>query len=81
MKAREPCAMCERFTTAGYDQQAAAGMGRCTGFDNEGTLERFVPADAAPCVLFKRAKDAAPRARFLERARDTSKQKSEMETA
>jgi len=70
-RAHDPCAMCSRFTTAGYDQQAAAGMGRCTGFYNEGTLERFVPADAAPCVLFVRAKaNVIPRQRFL------SKQKS-----
>ena len=56
-RAHDPCAMCARFHTAGYDQQAAAGMGRCTGFDDEDTLERFVPADAVPaCVLFTRRK-------------------------
>ena len=55
--AHDPCAMCSRFTTAGYDQQAAAGMGRCTGFDNEGTPEKFVRADAVEaCVLFSRRK-------------------------
>jgi hypothetical protein len=56
-RAIDPCAMCSRFTTAGYDQQAAAGMGRCTGFDNDGEPEKFVPADAQPaCVLFSRRK-------------------------
>lgn len=64
--AHDPCAMCDRFTTKGYDRQAAAGMGRCTGFDNDGTPESFVRADAAPCVLFNRAKsNVAPRQRFL----------------
>jgi hypothetical protein len=56
MKPRDPCAMCSRFTTAGYDQQAAAGMGRCTGFDNDGQPEQFVRHDQAPCVLFLRRK-------------------------
>lgn len=70
-RAHDPCAMCSRFTVQSYDQQAAAGMGRCTGFDNDGTTVSFVPADGAPCVLFLRAKtNVMPRQRFL------SKQKS-----
>ena len=70
-RAHDPCAMCDRFTTKGYDQEAAAGKGRCTGYDNDGTPPRFVLATDAPmCVLFTRATNQAPRQRFL------SKQKS-----
>lgn len=65
MKPREPCAMCGRFTVADYPQQAAAGMGRCTGFDNDGTPPQFVRHDAPPCVLFVRAQNWAQRERFV----------------
>jgi hypothetical protein len=60
----QPCAMCSRFTIAGHAQQAAAGMGRCTGFD------KFVAHDAPPCVLFLRERDRtqqAARERFVAR--------------
>jgi len=57
--------MCERFTTKDYPEQAAAGMGRCTGFDNDGTPPQFVRHDAPPCVLFNRAKNRAQRERFV----------------
>lgn len=68
----DPCAMCERFTIAGYDQQAAAGMGRCTGFDNDGESEKFVPATAVPpCPLFNAAPNRDQRRRFLERCATT----------
>lgn len=76
----DPCAMCERFTTAGYDQQAAAGMGRCTGFDNDGEPVKFVPHDGAPCVLFNRAKNRAQRERFVA-GLQSKQQKPETETA
>jgi len=60
-----PCAMCERFDTDQYRQQAAAGLGRCTGFDQPSQPEAFVAWDNAPCVLFKEARDRAPRARYV----------------
>jgi hypothetical protein len=60
-----PCAMCERFDTAKHPQQAAAGLGRCTGFDQPGQPEAFVAWDNAPYVLFKEARDRAPRARYV----------------
>lgn len=63
----DPCAMCERFTIAGYGEQAAAGIGRCTGFDNDGEAEKFVPAAATPpCPLFNAAPNRDQRRRFLE---------------
>jgi hypothetical protein len=65
MKPRDPCAICERFTTKDYPEQAAAGLGRCTGFDNPGTPISFVRHDAPPCVLFMRAKNRAQRERFV----------------
>jgi hypothetical protein len=70
MKPFEPCAMCERFTIQGYDRQAAAGMGRCTGFDNPGEPIKFVRHDAPPCVLFNRAKNRAQRERFVAQHRE-----------
>lgn len=73
MTPHQPCAMCQRFTIAGYDQQAAAGMGRCTGFDNEGTPPQFVRHDAPPCVLFLRERDRtqqAARERFVARQQE-----------
>jgi len=63
--AHDPCAFCERFTTAKHPEQAAAGLGRCTGFDQPGRPEAFVAWDNAPCVLFKEARDRAPRARYV----------------
>jgi hypothetical protein len=61
-----PCWACERSTIAGYDQQAAAGLVRCTGFDNDGEPVKFVPYDATPpCPLFNRAKNRAQRERFV----------------
>mgnify|MGYP000748625695 CR=1 FL=1 len=72
----DPCAMCERFTIAGYDKQAAGGMGRCTGFDNDGEPEKFVPASATPaCVLFNPAANRAQRRRFLEQCNATEQMK------
>ena len=48
-----PCGLCERFTIAGREEQAAAGKGLCTGFDNEGEPPKFVRCDdTPPCPLF-----------------------------
>lgn len=81
-RAHDPCAMCSRFTTAGYDQQAAAGMGRCTGFDNDDTTVSFVPADATPaCVLFKRRKAEPTQKRFNLHRPGTQPTKKRTETA
>jgi len=41
--------MCARFTRQGHEQQAAHGLGFCTGY------EVYVRADAPPTVLFKPA--------------------------
>lgn len=49
MKTHEPCAMCAKFTTQGHEQQAAHGLGYCTGY------EVYVRADNPPTVLFKPA--------------------------
>ena len=46
---KEPCALCARFTTKGHEQQAAHGIGFCTGY------EVYVRADNPPTVLFKPA--------------------------
>ena len=48
-EARQPCAMCARFTTKGHEQQAAEGLGYCIGY------EVYVRADNPPTVLFKPA--------------------------
>jgi len=77
MKPRDPCAMCERFDHENYPKQAAAGLGRCTGYDNPGTPINFVRHDAPPCVLFNRAKNRAQRERFVAGLQA----KKEMETA
>lgn len=79
-RAIDPCAMCDRFTTKGYDQQAAAGMGRCTGFDNDGEPIKFVPADGAPCVLLNRATNVRQRQRFIADVK-AKQQKPETEIA
>lgn len=65
MKPRDPCAMCERFTTKDYPEQAAAGMGRCMAFDEPGQPEVFVSWDNKPGVLFNRAKNRAQRERYV----------------
>jgi hypothetical protein len=58
----DPCAMCARFTRQGHAEQAAKGLGYCTGY------ERYVRADAPPTVLFKPAPagQIAERRAFLE---------------
>lgn len=59
----EPCAMCARFTRQGHEQQAAQGLGYCTGY------EVYVRADAQPTVLFKPAPagQVSERREFLEK--------------
>lgn len=78
MTAHDPCVHCERFSIPGHPQQAAAGLGRCTGFDQPGQPEAFVAWDNAPCVLFKEARDRAPRARYV--AQQQAKTNNETET-
>jgi xanthine dehydrogenase iron-sulfur cluster and FAD-binding subunit A len=58
----DPCAMCAKFTRQGHAEQAAQGLGYCTGY------ERYVRADAHPTVLFKPAPadQIAERRAFLE---------------
>ena len=56
-EAHQPCAMCARFTRQGHEQQAALGLGFCTGY------EVYVRADNPPTVLFK----PAPRGQIGER--------------
>ena len=48
-EAKQPCAMCARFDYETYPQQAAQGLGYCTGY------EVYVRADNPPTVLFKPA--------------------------
>jgi hypothetical protein len=61
-----PCWACERSRMQGYEQQVAAGLVRCTGFDNDGQPEQFVPYDSTPpCPLFNRAKNRAQREKFV----------------
>lgn len=57
MRAHDPCALCAKFTRKGHEQQAAHGLGYCTGY------EVYVRADAPPTVLFM----PAPRGQIAER--------------
>lgn len=61
-RAHDPCALCAKFTRQGHAEQAAQGLGYCTGY------ERYVRADAHPTVLFKPAPagQIAERRAFLE---------------
>ena len=66
--------MCARFQVTGHEQQAAHGLGYCTGY------EVYVRADNPPTVLFK----PAPRGQIGERQaylQQHSDNKKEMETA
>ena len=54
----DPCAMCERFTIAGR-ADLPPGHGWCTAW------ERATPWNGQIGVLFKEAKDRAPRARYV----------------
>ena len=53
----DPCAMCERFTLNRAD--LPPGHGWCTAW------ERATPWNGQIGVLFKEAKDRAPRARYV----------------
>lgn len=59
---RDTCAMCARFTLKGYEQQAQAGQGYCTGY------ERMTQWDGIS-VLFVRAlnHEIAARKSFVEK--------------
>ncbi|AWL03386.1 hypothetical protein ACFOHT_04785 [Massilia oculi] len=57
MSAYDPCAMCERFTLNRAD--LPPGHGWCTAW------ERATPWNGQIGVLFKEAKDRAPRARYV----------------
>ena len=54
----DPCAFCERFTIAGR-ADLPPGHGYCTAW------ERVTPWNGQIGVLFKEAKDRAPRARYV----------------
>lgn len=73
---KQPCALCARFTTKGHEQQAAHGLGYCTGY------EVYVRADNPPTVLFKPAPagQIGERKAFLAQHQG-EQQKSETETA
>jgi len=55
--AHDPCAMCERYTLS--RSNLPAGHGWCTAW------ERVTPWDGQIGVLFKEARDRAPRARYV----------------
>jgi hypothetical protein len=55
--AHDPCAMCERYTL--NRPNLPAGHGWCTAW------ERVTPWDGQIGVLFKEARDRAPRARYV----------------
>lgn len=61
MTTHPPCAMCDRFTTAGHAEQAAAGNGWCAGW------EKYVPWNGQIGVLFVRARNEGPRRAFAEK--------------
>jgi len=56
--AHDPCAMCERFK-ATLRTDLAPGYGWCTAWD------RATPWNGPIGVLFKEARDRAPRARYV----------------
>jgi len=60
------CAYCQHFSTKDHPQQAAAGIGACTGY-GDSPVEPFVRWDAPFCVLYARAADMAPRRRFVDK--------------
>jgi len=53
----DPCAMCDRYTL--NRPNLPAGHGWCTAW------ERVTPWDGQIGVLFKEARDRAPRARYV----------------
>lgn len=70
------CARCEHLTTGaqpGASQgeidaaasRAAAGIGQCTGF--LAAINSFVPWDGEKCGLYRAAKKAAPREKWIEK--------------
>jgi len=63
MSTHDPCAYCERFTVAGRPN-LPAGHGWCTAW------ERVTPWHGQIGVLFKEARDRAPRARYVAQQQD-----------
>lgn len=58
------CVYCERFSIAGHPELAAAGQGWCS------VWERATPWHGQIGVLFKEARDRAPRARYVAQQQD-----------
>jgi len=73
MTTHDPCAYCANFTIAGHAELAATGHGWCTAW------ERATPWNGQIGVLFKEAKDRAPRARYV--AMQQQAQQQELEKA
>lgn len=66
MSRTDICAQCEHFSLKD-SPEAAAGMGRCSGFDGHvAPVEPFVRWNARPCVLFGKAKDMEKRDQYIE---------------
>lgn len=65
----EPCALCARFKITGHEPQAAQGNGWCEAW------EKYVPWNGQIGVLFKAARDEAPRRTFVEK--HTNKKETE----
>jgi len=68
--AHDPCAMCANFTVAGRPD-LPAGHGWCTAW------ERVAPWEGQIGVLFKEARDRAPRARYVAQQQDNIEKKKE----
>lgn len=56
---RDTCVYCANFTIAGHAEQAAAGNGWCDAW------AAYKPWNGQIGVLFKEAKDRAPRTRYV----------------
>lgn len=72
------CAQCQHFSLKGDDgkslPQAAAGIGRCHGYDGYvAPVEPFVRWDTPHCVLFGKAKDIGLRLRWVEKQTEKEK--------
>ena len=64
------CARCERFTVKDHPQQAAVGLGLCTGYT--AVQEVFVRWDAIFCVLFNPAPNMNVREAWIARKESTN---------
>lgn len=54
----DPCVMCSKFSIVGRSEEAAQGRGWCAD------REEVKAWNDQPCVLFKAARDEAPRKTF-----------------